>query len=131
MDSGGRRALFTGLLAGGTVIAGAAPAAAATWTPRYLSIGSVRTGDMVVGPGGAVVRVAGLKRSGSRYLLAYNDPHTAAVKRMNPPGRTDGYPSTQRLAVLARGIPLSAIPKTTPPAAPDPAPAGTIDGGTP
>ena len=123
-----RRGLI-GLLAGSAAagVASVAPAQAGGWTPRALPVTEVEPGDLVVGPGGAPVRVALSGRSGSLWLITYDhrysDGETVELGR---------FSRTRSLAVLARGVPLDAVRLTAAPLdGPSRAEVQLIDGGSP
>lgn len=133
MSSPHRRALLGTVLAGGAAtVATAAPASAAAFTATQLRASSLKVGDLVVGPAGAVVRVAVVTRLASgRYLLRYTDPGTGAATPFDAPSAatTDGgHAATRLFAVLARGVAASTVRHVPPPA---PSPDRVVDGGAP
>lgn len=122
-----RRALFASLLAGGAVAAGGSRADAATTGTTHVPVSALRNGDLVVGPGGLVVRISSVVRSGTRYTVRAIDPYNGRAVALKPRvGST--YAGTQRFVLLLRAVPASAVPLAPPPAVPVPA---VIDGGRP
>lgn len=92
-----RRALLGGLLAGGAgAVALAAPAAAGSSSPQIVKASGLKKGDLVVGPGGSVVRVATTGRRPN-----YTDPTS---------GKALPLPKSAQFVVLMRNVPASAIP---------------------
>lgn len=122
-----RRALFASLLAGGAVAAGGTRADAATTGTTHVPVSALRNGDLVVGPGGLVVRISSVARNGTRYTVKAIDPYDGKAVVLKPRiGST--YPATQRFVLVLRGVPSSAVPLAPKPVATVPA---VIDGGRP
>lgn len=123
----GRRSMFASLFAGGAVAATPAGAHAASSDVTHVLVSALRNGDLVVGPEGAVVRIYGVKRSGSRYLVRAYSAHDTSTYWLKPRSGST-FPAGQRFVVLLRKVPASAMPLTaaTPAAAPT-----LIDGGRP
>lgn len=120
--------MFASLLAGGAVVAAGQAAEAAPWSTRSLLVAELRRGDLVVGPGGTVVRVHSVGRSSGRYSVRAYSPYDTSTYLLRPRSGTT-FAATQRFVVLLRAVPTSAVPLTArPPAAPPPA---VIDGGRP
>lgn len=122
-----RRALFASLLAGGAVAASGSQANAATTGTTHVPVSALRNGDLVVGPGGLVVRISSVVRTGTRYTVKAIDPHHGRAVALKPRVGTT-YAGTQRFVVLLRGVPASAVPLAPEPVTPAPA---VIDGGRP
>jgi hypothetical protein len=120
----GRRRLVTGVLAGG--VAGASSSgtaqARAGRSPDLVAAKKLRAGDLIVGPGATVVRVASVDRLPSgRRRVRYTDPYTGAVTPLAPD--VDRF----RFVVLGRGAGVANVRLTGPVAV---APT-VIDGGAP
>jgi hypothetical protein len=122
-----RRALFASLLAGGAVTAGGGRADAATTGTTHVPVSALRNGDPVVGPGGSVVRISSVVRTGTRYTVRAIDPHHGRAVVLKPRVGTT-FAGTQRFVLLLRSVPASAVPLGPEPVAPVPA---VIDGGRP
>ena len=122
-----RRALFASLLAGGAVAAGGSRADAATTGTTHVPVSALRAGDLVVGPGGLVVRISSVVRVGTRYTVKAIDPYDGRAVALKPRIGTT-YAGTQRFVLFLRGVPTSAVPLAPEPVAPVPA---VIDGGRP
>lgn len=122
-----RRALFASLLAGGAVAAGGSQADAATTGTKHVPVSVLRSGDLVVGPGGFAMRISAVVRTGTRYTVKAIDPYDGRAVVVKPRIGTT-FPGTQRFVLLLRGMPTSAVPLAPEPVAPVPA---VIDGGRP
>jgi hypothetical protein len=126
----GRRRLVTGVLAGGVVGAGSSGTAQARAgrSPDLVPAKKLRTGDLIVGPGSTVVRVARVDRLPSgRRRVRYTDPYTGAVTPLAPDVDRTGFPSRFKFVVLGRGVGVANVRLTGPVAV---APT-VIDGGGP
>jgi hypothetical protein len=126
----GRRRLVTGVLAGG--VAGASSSgtaqARAGRSPDLVAAKKLRAGDLIVGPGATVVRVASVDRLPSgRRRVRYTDPYTGAVTPLAPDVDRTGFPARFRFVVLGRGARVANVRLTGPVAV---API-VIDGGAP
>jgi len=112
MNAVTRRVLGRSLLGSGALL-GAAGLAEAKSGPgtSMLRVSQIRPGDLVLGPGGAIARIAGIRRgSGNRVKLMVNDPEPGPkvfplVNRKN----WRGYSPKKRLLVIARDVPMSAV----------------------
>lgn len=122
-----RRTLFASVLAGGAVAAGGPRADAATTGTTHVPVPALRNGDLVVGPGGVVVRISSVVRTGTRYTVKAIDPHDGRAVVLKPRVGTT-FAATQRFVLFLRGVPASAVPLGPEPVAPVPA---VIDGGRP
>ena len=133
----GRRRLVTTALAGGALgmgSAGAARANAATSSGIVLAK-KLLPGDVIVGPGATVVRVASVdKLPSGRRRVRYTDPHTGAATAMSADLDQSGFPARFRFVLLGRGATVASVrltpptPVTTPSVAEGPT---VIDGGAP
>jgi len=84
----------------------------------------LKAGDLVVGPGGTVARIAMRSARSGKQQLSITDPATG---RATPLG---AYPSTQPFVVLMRNVPISAVSLGAATPSPSP-PVQSIDGGSP
>ena len=129
MEHAARRAVLGGVLAGGLVSAGAAPASAAGFSTRLVPARHLEAGDLIVGPDSTVVRiVAPTVLLTGRYRIRYTDPHTGEPTPMTPAIDAEGYPPHRTFVVLLRNVPVSAVTLTPVPSPTDP---DVIDGGSP
>lgn len=130
MDTAARRAVLGSLLAGGAVVAGAAPSEAArSWAPRLLPARKLKPGDLIVGPDGTVVRVASrAPLGGGRQRIRYTHPNTGEPTPMTEALDAEGYPGKLKFVVLQRRVAIKSVRLTPIPLPTDP---DVIDGGTP
>ena len=129
MDTPARRAVLGSVVAGGLLVSTAAPAAAATWSPRLLPVKELEPGDLIVGPDGHVVRVATRTRLATgRQQVRYTHPNTGEPTPITPAIDAEGYAAKRKLVVLLRGVPVSAVQLSPVPPPTDP---HVVDGGTP
>ena len=125
----GRRRLFTGILAGGVASAGSSGIAQAKGAKStdLVKAKKLRPGDVIVGPGATVVRVASVDRLPSgRRRVRYTDPYTGAVTPLAPDVDRTGFPARFKFVVLGRGASVASVRLTGPTAPPV-----VIDGGGP
>lgn len=124
-----RRALLlggaTGLLGGRALDPALTPALADS--PRrtsgtVLRAKKLRVGDVVLGAGGRVVRIARRSTGQGRVALWTHDPVTGRVEPMPGAARV---PRRRRFVVLARDVPAGALVTGPAPQGPDQPPAGT------
>ena len=126
----GRRRLVTGVLAGGLAGASSSGMAQAKGakTPDLVKAKKLRPGDVIVGPGATVVRVASVdKLPSGRRRVRYTDPYTGAVTPLAPDVDQTGFPARFKFVVLGRGASVASV-RLTGPIAPTPT---VIDGGGP
>jgi hypothetical protein len=124
----GRRRLVTGLLAGGVAGASTTAEAKAARSPDLVPAKKLRPGDVIVGPGATVVRVARVdKLPSGRRRVRGTDPHTGAAVPLDADVDQTGFPSRYRFVVLARGATVASVRLTGPP----PVTPTVIDGGAP
>jgi hypothetical protein len=128
MQHAARRAFMGSVLAGGLAYTAVTPAQAAAWSAREVAARDLRAGDLVVGPGGAVVRVASrnLLASG-RYRIRYSDPATGTATAFSGGADENGFAPDEPFVVLLRDTSLASV-QLPPLLIPDP---DVIDGGRP
>ncbi|KRB74138.1 hypothetical protein ASE01_19345 [Nocardioides sp. Root190] len=119
--------MFASLLAGGAVVATGQAADAASSETRHLLVAELRSGDLVVGTGGTVVRIHSVSRSSGRYAVRAFSPFDTSTYLLKPRSGTT-FSAAQRFVVLLRRVPASAVPLTARPVV---APPSVIDGGRP
>jgi hypothetical protein len=135
---------MTGVLAGGAgAVALSDPAAAqakAFAAPGLVPAKKLQPGDVIVGPGASVVRVASVDRLPSgRRRVRYTDPYTGAATAMSSETDQTGFSPRFKFVVLARGAGVPSVqltrpvqqPPTDPPSEPPADGPNVIDGGAP
>jgi hypothetical protein len=127
----GRRRLLTGVLAGGVAGAsssGAAQASTAKKASDLVPAKKLRPGDVIVGPGATVVRVASVdKLPSGRRRIRYTDPYSGAATPLARDVDQTGVPARHKFVVLARRATIASV-RLTGPVAVNPT---VIDGGGP
>lgn len=136
---------MAGVLAGGAgAVALSDPAAAqakALTAPGLVTAKKLRPGDVIVGPGASVVRVASVDRLPSgRRRVRYTDPYTGAATAMSSETDQTGFAPRFKFVVLARGAAVASVqltrpvqqpPTEQPPTEPPADGPNVIDGGAP
>lgn len=112
----GRRRLVTSAIAGGALgVGGSGVAQAKAATSSTVTAKKLQPGDVIVGPGATVVRVASVdKLPTGRRRVRYTDPYTGAATPMSADLDQTGFPARFRFVVLGRGASVASVQLTRP-----------------
>src|SRR3546814_8298276 len=117
-----RRGLRAGLLGSGALALTPTNAQAAKGGASLIPARALDVGDLVIGPGSSVVRVADARASGKQWEISLTDPAPGL------PVLLGAFAAKARFVLLARGVTVSSVALGDSPAGD---PTLTIDGGHP